>query len=401
MAMKKVLYISGSLGLGHIVRDLAIAREMRRQIPEVKISWLAAHPASLLLKEAGEEILPEADLYADDNIPAENAAKGFHLNLMQYLSNSNKEWKKNVNIFKQVTDREQFDVIIGDETYEITIALNKKDVIIQSPFVMIYDFLGCDAMTWNPIERLYAYMWNWIWSGNKIFADDKNLALFVGELENIPDKGFGFLLPNRREYARTYYEFIGYILPFDAAEYSDNARIREKLGYDDRPLVVCSIGGTSIGTDLLELCGQAYPIIKESVPDLRMILVCGPRLSPESLEVPEEVEVRGYIPSLYEHFAASDLAIVQGGGTSTIELTALRRPFLYFPLEGHSEQQLHVESRLNRHQAGIKMVYSRTTPSSLAKQVIANLDKEVNYAPIPTNGAQNAVQLIKKLLVTG
>lgn len=398
--MKKVLYISGSLGLGHIVRDLAIAREMRRQIPEVKISWLAAHPASLLLKEAGEEILPEADLYADDNIPAENAAKGFHLNLMQYLSNSNKEWKKNVNVFKQVTDREHFDVIIGDETYEITIALNKKDVIIQSPFVMIYDFLGCDAMTWNPIEKLYAYMWNWIWSGNKIFADDKNLALFVGELEDIPDIGFGFLLPKRREYARKYYEFIGYIFPFNTAEYKDKARIREKLGYDDRPLVVCSIGGTSIGTDLLELCGQAYPIIKESVPDLRMILVCGPRLSPESLEVPEEVEVRGYIPSLYEHFAASDLAIVQGGGTSTIELTALRRPFLYFPLEGHSEQQLHVEGRLKRNQAGIKMVYSRTTPSSLARQVIGNLDKEVNYASIPTNGAQKAVQLIKKLLVT-
>ncbi len=400
MVAKKILYISGSLGLGHIVRDLAIARELRRQIPEVKISWLAAHPASLLLKEAGEEILPEADLYADDNIPAENAAKGFHLNLMQYLSSANKEWKENVNVFKQVTDKEQFDVIIGDETYEITIALKKKYVKIETPFVMIYDFLGCDAMTWNPIEKLYAYMWNRIWSGNKIFAEDKNLALFVGELENIPDKSFGFLLPNRREYARTYYKFIGYILPFDAAKYSDKARIREELGYGDGPLVVCSIGGTSIGKDLLELCGKAYPIIKESVPDLHMLLVCGPRLSPESLEVPEEVEVRGYIPSLYEHFAASDLAIVQGGGTSTLELTALRRPFLYFPLEGHSEQQIHVEGRLNRHQAGIKMVYSTTTPSSLAKQVIANLDKEVNYAPIPTNGAQRAVQLIKKFLIS-
>jgi UDP:flavonoid glycosyltransferase YjiC (YdhE family) len=401
MVTKKVLYISGSLGLGHIVRDLAIARELRRQIPEVKISWLAAHPANLLLKEAGEEILPEADLYADENIPAENAASGFTLNLMQYLSKANKEWKENVNVFKQVTDRQQFDVIIGDETYEITIALKKKDVIIESPFVMIYDFLGCDAMTWNPIEKLYAYMWNWIWSGNKIFAEDKNLALFVGELENIPDKSFGFLLPNRRDYARTYYEFIGYIFPFDAAEYSDKAKIREKLGYGDGPLVVCSIGGTSIGKDLLELCGKAYPIIKESVPDLRMVLVCGPRLSPESLEVPEEVEVRGYIPSLYEHFAASELAIVQGGGTSTLELTALGRPFLYFPLEGHSEQQIHVEGRLNRHQAGIKMVYSRTTPNSLAKQVISNLGKEVNYASIPSNGAEKAVQLIKKLLITG
>ena len=47
------------------------------------------------------------------------------------------------------------------------------------------------------------------------------------------------------------------------------------------------------------------------------------------------------------------------------------------------------------------MVYSRTTPNALAKQVISNLDKVVNYASIPTNGAENAVQLIKKLLVSG
>jgi predicted glycosyltransferase len=29
--MKKILYISGSLGLGHIARDLAIAKELRNQ----------------------------------------------------------------------------------------------------------------------------------------------------------------------------------------------------------------------------------------------------------------------------------------------------------------------------------------------------------------------------------
>jgi len=398
MAKKKILYISGSLGLGHIVRDLAIARELRRQIPEVKISWLAAHPANLLLKEAGEEILPEADLYANDNIPAENAAKGFHLNLMQYLSNATKEWAKNVDVFKQVTDKEQFDVIIGDETYEITIALEKKNVIIETPFVMIYDIVGCNSTTMNPIEKLGVYMWNRIWARMKLFSDEKNLALFMGELEDIPDQSFGFLLPKRREYAKTYYEFIGYIFPFDAEEYADKARIREKLGYGEEPLVVCSIGGTSIGKELLELCGQAYPIIKKSVPNLRMVLVCGPRLSPEALDVPEEVEVRGYVPALYEHFAASDLAIVHGGGTSTLELTALRRPFLYFPIEGHFEQEVYGVARLTRLQAGIKMVYSKTTPNSLAKQVISNLDKEVNYASIPTDGAQKAVQLIKKLL---
>jgi len=68
--------------------------------------------------------------------------------------------------------------------------------------------------------------------------------------------------------------------------------------------------------------------------------ICGPCISPDSFSVPRGIEIKQYIPRLYEHFAASDLAIVLGGATSTLELTALQRPFLYFPLEGHFEQDI-------------------------------------------------------------
>ena len=400
MTRNKILYISGSLGLGHIVRDLAIANELRRQNPELELSWLAAHPASLLLKEAGENLLPEADLYGDDNVPAENAAKeGYQLNLLKYLSNARGEWAQNVKAFEQATSREQFDLVIADEAYEIAIALMDKHVQIEAPFVMIYDFLGNDSVTKNPVEKLVIYMWNRVWARiHELFSDEKNLGLFVGELEDIPDRSLGFLLPNRRDYAKANLKFVGYVFPVDSAEYADKAKIRAKLDYGEEALVVCSIGGTSVGKELLGLCGRAYPIIREEIPNLRMVLVCGPRLAAESLDVPQGVDVRGYVPALYEHFAASDLAIVQGGATTTLELTALRRPFLYFPLEGHFEQQIHVAGRLARHQAGIKMSYSQTTPITLAEKVISNLGKEVTYAPIPTDGAQRAAQLISRLL---
>ena len=134
------------------------------------------------------------------------------------------------------------------------------------------------------------------------------------------------------------------------------------------------------------------------MPDLHMILVCGPRLSTESLKVPKEVEVKGYVPALYEHFSAADISIVQAGGASTLELTALRRPFIYFPLEDHSEQEINISERLRRHRAGIGMTYSKTTPEALAEQVISNFNMEVNYSTIPTDGAQRAVSKIKQLL---
>jgi UDP:flavonoid glycosyltransferase YjiC (YdhE family) len=129
-----------------------------------------------------------------------------------------------------------------------------------------------------------------------------------------------------------------------------------------------------------------------------MVLVCGPRFSPGALKVPEGVEVRGYVPDLYEHFAACDLAVVMGTGTSTIELTALRRPFLYFPIEKHFEQCIHVAGRIARHKAGTRMRYYKTTPETLADEILKRLGKEATYAPIPTDGAERAAQIIGGLL---
>ena len=217
------------------------------------------------------------------------------------------------------------------------------------------------------------------------------------KIEDIPDKSFGFMLPNRREWANANLKYLGYIFPFDPKEYEDKEKIRAKLSYGKEPLIVCSIGGTSIGKELLNLCGNAYPILKEKFHDLRMVLVCGPRIDADMLNVPSGVEVKKYVPSLYEHFAACDLAIVQGGATSTLELTALKRPFMYFPIEGHFEQA-QVAQRLRRHGAGIKMSYSQTTPNTLAENAIQILGKPVSYATISTDGAQKAAKLINHML---
>ena len=163
-------------------------------------------------------------------------------------------------------------------------------------------------------------------------------------------------------------------------------------------MVICAIGGTAIGRDLLELCGRAFPILRERLPALRMILVCGPRLKPETLDVPNGVERRSYVPRLYEHFAACDLAIVQGGGTTTLELTALRRPFLYFPLEGHFEQRSHVARRIERHGAGMRLEFKHTAPEALAAAVLAHLGTEPHYPPIATDGAQRAAEHLLRLM---
>jgi UDP-N-acetylglucosamine:LPS N-acetylglucosamine transferase len=129
-----------------------------------------------------------------------------------------------------------------------------------------------------------------------------------------------------------------------------------------------------------------------------MVLVCGPRVPPDSIQAPASVKVVGYLPSLYRHLGAADLCVVTGGGTITLELTALQRPFLYFPLEQHFEQEVAVAARCQRHRAGIRMIHSKTTPESLSEAIVFNIGKKVDYASIPKNGSQQAAKIIKSVL---
>jgi spore coat polysaccharide biosynthesis predicted glycosyltransferase SpsG len=53
VAHKKLLYLSWQFGLGHIMRDLAIVRELRAIEPEVEISWMSNPLSKRILEENG------------------------------------------------------------------------------------------------------------------------------------------------------------------------------------------------------------------------------------------------------------------------------------------------------------------------------------------------------------
>jgi UDP:flavonoid glycosyltransferase YjiC (YdhE family) len=407
-ATRKVLFISGSGGLGHVTRDLAIARALREAVAGVEIRWLAAPPASDVIEEAGEELLPQAKNWADETVigadmSRREAGRGrrFRLNVLDWFWAAKPQHRQNVGVFRDVIADRPFDLVIGDETYEIIMAIRARRVRVSVPFVMIYDFIGVDPMTRNPLEHIGAYVVNRRWAyGYRRAFDAPVTTCFIGEAEDIPDRPFGLGLPNRRRWAEERCHILGYVLPFDLASCRDKAVMRRKLGYGEEPLVVCAVGGWGVGKELLDLCVESYPLVKERVPGLRMVLVGGPRLEFRAPSEETGLEIRGYVPSLFEHFAASDLVVTQGGGTSTLELTALRRPFLYFPLEGHFEQQFHVAKRLERHGAGVRMRFSTTTASDLAEKIVEHIGEEVTYRAIPVQGAERLSEIVGRLLGT-
>ena len=398
--MKKVLFISGSMGLGHAIRDIAIARQMLVLDNQIRITWLANGAAAKEIQSNDEMLHPKWVEYGDLNSAAQRAAKGFSLNLDDWQRDGKIAFIKNIKVFSKIVANENYDLIVGDETYAIWFNLQDVQFLKPTHFVMIYDFMPRDYITLRT--RLKK-----VFSGTKLYghsADIKRLnnplnhILFIGDILDIPNNKFGFLLPNKRNFAEKHFTFVGHVLPFDPNTNYSRAEMKKKLGYKDCPLITCTVGGAGVGRKLLDLCFKSYDKLQEEIPNLQMVLVYGPLLDKNIIKGTDHITVKEYVPDLYQHFAASDLVITHGGGSTTIELTALRVPFLYFPLEDHFEQQIHVSERIERHRAGKKMIFSETDSALLVEAAVSEMNKPIEYEDINANGAQKAAAYLCSLL---
>ncbi len=130
-----------------------------------------------------------------------------------------------------------------------------------------------------------------------------------------------------------------------------------------------------------------------------MIVVAGPRIDPASLPAPQGVEIRSFVPDLDRHLAACDLAVVQGGLTTCMELTAAGTPFLYFPLRNHFEQNFHVAHRLDQYGAGRRMDYATSNPDVIAEAMVEELGRgRPNWRPVEADGAARAAAMLAGML---
>jgi predicted glycosyltransferase len=231
------------------------------------------------------------------------------------------------------------------------------------------------------------------------FPRVRDRALFVGNRADVVPDSFGNDLPLIGDWTEQHFDFTGYIQGFDPAEFADRERLRHELGYQpEEKVCIVTVGGSGVGGHLLRRVIAAFPEAKQRVPELRMIVVCGPRIEPETLPQADGLEVRRYVHNLYRHLAACDLAVVQGGLTTAMELTANRRPFLYFPLRHHFEQNFHVRHRLDRYGAGRRMDFDESTPEVIAAAIAEEIGSEVDYRPVETDGAAHAAERIAELL---
>jgi pimeloyl-ACP methyl ester carboxylesterase/predicted glycosyltransferase len=398
---KRVLYVSSPIGLGHARRDVAIVKELRNLEPDLQVDWLAQDPVTRVLNAEGETIHPASRWLASESAHIASEAAGHDLHCFQALRNMDEILVANFMIFQEVVEEGLYDLVISDEAWDIDHFWHENPELKRGSHVWMTDFVGYLPMPDGGEREAFLtsdYNAEMIEHVAR-FPRIRDRAVFVGNPDDVIPESFGPGLPKIREWTEDHFGFSGYITGFTPPDPRDIEGMREELGFaPGEKVVVVTVGGSGVGRALLEKVIAAYPLAKAKLPELRMLVVAGPRIVPESLPSHDGLEVHGYIDRLYRHLSVCDLAVVQGGLTTTMELTAARRPFLYFPLRNHFEQNFHVRYRLDRYGAGRCLDFAGTGPDEIADAIVAGAGREVSYLPVETDGALRAAELVAELL---
>ncbi len=396
----RAILVSSPIGLGHAWRDVAIARELRRQVPGLEIEWLAQPPLTTLLAKVGEKVHPASADLAPESAHVDLEAKEHELHAFQMIRRMDEILCANFMVFQDVVKQEKFDVWIADEGWEIDHFLHEEPDLKTAPYVWMADFCGFVPMpSGGEREQFLVADYN----AEMIEHVDghpglRDLSIFIGEPGDIVPREFGPGLPSIREWTESRYRFSGYVMPFDPATLQDRLALRRELGYHpDTTLIVASVGGSAVGIHLLRRVAKAFEVLRRDMPDVELLMVCGPRIDAAEFSGRPSVTAVGYVHDLYRTLACCDLAVVQGGLSTTMELVANRRPFIYLPLRNHFEQNFHVAHRLQRYGAPPPTDYEAATPDALARLMRERLHSRVDYLPVEPGAAARAAGFIAPL----
>ena len=381
---------------------MAIATELRTVVPDLDIDWLAQNPVTRVLDAVGERVHPASRHLLSESAHVESESGEHDLHAFEALRRMDEVLIANFMVFAEIVADDPPDLVIADEAWEVDYYLHENPELKRFQFAWMTDFVG-----WLPMpdggarESALTADYNAEMIEQRArFPRLRDRSIFVGNPEDVVLQDFGPGLPDIREWTEQNFDFAGYVMGSVPPTGPERAALRRRLGLrPDHRLCVVTVGGTSVGEPLLQRLLHAVPIIRRAIPDLQFLVVTGPRIDPATLPRHRGVRMRGFVPDLADYLAACDIAVVQGGLTTCMELTAAGTPFVYVPLEHHFEQNFHVRHRLERYAAGRRMHYADAAdPDLLAKIIVDELSLERRVLPVETDGAKRAAAMLADML---
>ena len=337
--MNECDFFSSPIGLGHVTRDIAIARNLH----EFSINFITGSGAAKMLQKLDFKI---DDVY---NPPSFIVNEGILKNQTKWLWNYFHYYKNCKNISEKILETNRTDLVISDEDFaSLTVAQNLK-----IPNILITDVL--ETKFTKGIASLIERKMN-----KSMMNIVKNCDVVI-----IPEKGDD-------------YDNIKKVGPIVREINISRKELRKKFSWDKITIVI-SIGGTSAGLFLIDKSIEAILKINQ---DIEIIVVSGPSVSKKF----ENVKNLGFVDNLHELIFASDLIISLAGKSTIDEARAYGTPGIFIPIKNHFEQEDNAKAE--------GFVFEDI--NRLDKLILEKLEQKRNK--INMNGTKLASEIIKKLI---
>jgi len=144
---RRALYVSSPIGLGHARRDIAVATELRTHHPDLQIDWLAQHPVTRVLADHGERVHPASAHLANESAHIASESGEHDLHCFQAWRRMDEILVANFMVFHDVTANGDYDLVIGDEAWEVDYFLHENPELKRFAYAWLTDFVG-----WLPID---------------------------------------------------------------------------------------------------------------------------------------------------------------------------------------------------------------------------------------------------------
>ena len=381
----RLLWAVSSVGLGHVMRDLSIVHQLQNRA-NIDVHWLAPAPVGKFLRHKGHTILTQSEklegsgrLY--DRIFTDGTRE---FNLMTYTRADGRLHGHDFKLSAQAWKDTAYDLVVGDEAFWLLTGFASKWAPKPAPFVFLTDFIGVKAMRPHLLETLVA------WQNNLRFTFSHlgpTVYVYIGAPEEIPNERFGFLLPNRRQWAQRHCRFVKPIVGFAPEFRSSRASLRARLKLPlESKVFLATVGPHGNRRERVLHLESVFELLKVRYPDACFILV--------GVEDQRKtwIQYHAYLDRLYEYFAVADFVLIQSGYGKVTELLALGVPFIAIPLDFHFEQEWVMAHRLRHYGGGELMTLREHPPEAFAAKIQALIHRR--FPPIPVDNGAEVADLI-------
>jgi predicted glycosyltransferase len=383
--MKVAYYCQHVLGIGHFHRSMAICRAIARRHPTTLI--VGGPPVEVNQPELTVLRLPGLQMDGEFNqlipcrpeLPLAEVKTARKNQLFAYFQENRPDiFITELYPFGRKAFRFELDPLLeairAGEPPGCSCFCSVRDILVEKK-------TGREKFEQRAVETVNRYF-----AGILVHADPGIVTL---------DETF-----SRLDDIRPPLHYTGFVTVGKPDERFAGARLRTALDLTpDDKLIVASIGGGNVGSELLHAAIEAVKFLQGAV-SAHLQLFCGPYCDERTFtalhnNAGNNVTIDRFTDHFPAWLEAADLSISMAGYNTCMNLVQAGIPALVFPFRQNSEQRLRAE-RLGRKAPITIIEQTGLAPRLLAESILQQLKRRRMSAGIRLDGAQETVEQLEK-----